>query len=336
MNCKIAHIEYYLPRKVVTNKDLLKENPGWDIEALLPKTGVHQRHIVAENETAFDLALGACRKLFDQGKVSAQEIDAVIFCTQSPDYIMPGNAFLLHNQLSLPEHALAFDINLACSGYVYGLAMAKAFFNTYPIKNLLFVTADTYSKYIHPQDKSVRLLFGDGAAATILKPSEQGGITDVRLGTYGKGYEYFMIHAGGCRMPKSSSTAQVMTDKSGNSRTQEQIVMEGFALVSLARGKVLSHIKEILDANRLKPEDIDLFIFHQASQLVLDSLQKSLDLPSQKVYNNLAQIGNTVSSSLPIAIKDALDQGRIKRGNKILLSGFGVGFSWGSAIVEWV
>ena len=335
MNCKIAHIEYYLPSKVVTNQDLLKENPDWDIQGLLPKTGVLKRHIAADGETALDLAVKACRKLFAHKQSSLQEIDAVIFCTQSPDYIMPGNAFLLHSQLDLPEHAMAFDMNLACSGYIYGLAMAKAFFNTYPIKNLLFVTADTYSKYIHPQDKSVRLLFGDGAAATILKPSKSG-IIDVKLGTYGKGHEHFMIQAGGCRIPKNASTRAVIKDKSGNSRTQEHIAMEGFALVSLVRGKVLSHIKEILEANRLKVNDIDLFIFHQASQLVLDSLQKALDLPAEKVYNNLAQIGNTVSSSLPIALKDAVDQGRIKRGDKILLSGFGVGFSWGSAIIEWV
>ena len=334
MNCKIAHIEYYLPKKTVTNQDLLKENPGWNIQGLLPKTGVLKRHIVSDGETALDLAIQACRKLFDKTQLSPQAIDAVIFCTQSPDYIMPGNAFLLHSHLELPEHALAFDFNLACSGYVYGLAMARAFFNTYPIKNLLFVTADTYSKYIHPKDKSVRLIFGDGAAATLLKPSSSG-IMDVKWGTYGKGHEHFMIQAGGCRLPKNASTRAVITDKSGNSRTKEHIAMEGFALVSLAREKVLSHIKDILEVNRLKTHDVSLFIFHQASQLVLDSLQKALGLPSEKMYNNLANIGNTVSSSLPIALKDALDQKRIKAGDKIVLCGFGVGFSWGSAILEW-
>ena len=335
MNCKIDHIEYYLPSKVVTNQDLLSENPGWDIQGLLPKTGVEKRHIAADGETALDLAVGACRKLFDQHLVSPKEIDAVIFCTQSPDYIMPGNAFLLHGQLDLPEQAMAFDINLACSGYVYGLAMAKAFFNTYPIRKLLFVTSDTYSKYIHPQDKSVRLLFGDGAAATIMTPSESG-VIDVRLGSFGKGYEHFMVQAGGCRLPKSSSTSEVIKDKSGNMRTQEHIAMEGFALVSLARGKVLSHVKDILQANRLTARDIDLFIFHQASRLVLDSLAKSLELAPEKVFSNLAYVGNTVSSSLPIALKDAVNQGRVRRGDKIVLCGFGVGFSWGSAIVEWM
>ena len=334
MNCKIAHIEYYLPEKKVTNQDLLKENPGWDIDGLLPKTGVHERRISADGETAFDLGLKACRKIFDKKIVAPEHIDAVIFCTQSPDYIMPGNAFLLHGKLDLPEHAMTFDISLACSGYVYGLAMARALLNTYPIKNLLLVTADTYSKFIYPQDRSVRLLFGDGAAATILQPSTKG-ILDVKTGTFGKGYDHFMIPAGGCRIPRSAKTKTIITDKSGNSRTQEHIVMEGFALVSLARGKVLTHIREILAANRLTVKDIDLFVFHQASQLVLDSLQKSLELPSEKVFNNLKNIGNTVSSSLPIALKDAQSQGRIKPGDKILLCGFGVGFSWGTALMEW-
>ena len=334
MNCKIAHIEYYLPEKIVTNRELLKENPGWDIDGLLPKTGVLKRHVVSSSETALDLAVHACRKLFDKAHISAGSIDAVLFCTQSPDYIMPGNAFVLHNKLDLPERALAFDFNLACSGYVYGLAMAKAFFNTYPIKNLLFVTADTYSKYIHPRDKSVRLLFGDGAAATLMQSSPTG-IIDVQWGTYGKGHEHFMIPAGGCRLPKSESTRALTTDKSGNARTPENIAMEGFALVSLARGKVLGQIKELLNTNGLSTEDIDLFVFHQASQLVLDSLQKGLDLPPKKVFNNLANIGNTVSSSLPIALKDALTEKRIKPGDKIVLSGFGVGFSWASALIEW-
>ena len=334
MNCKIAHIEYHLPEKILTNQDLLKENPSWDIDGLLPKTGIHKRHIAADGETAFDLGVKACRKIFDQKLVSTSDIDAVIFCTQSPDYIFPGNAFLLHNQLNLSEHALAFDINLACSGYVYGLSIAKAFLNTYPIKNLLFVTADTYSKYIHPKDKSVRLLFGDGAAATILKPSPNG-IIDIKLGTFGKGYEHFMIPAGGCRIPKGHQTKELITDKSGNSRTMEHIAMEGFALVSLARGKVMTHIREVLAANRLTVKDIDLFIFHQASQLVLDSIQKALEVPDEKFFNNLANIGNTVSSSLPIALKDAWDKKRVKSGDKILLCGFGVGFSWGTALLEW-
>lgn len=335
MNCKIAHIEYELPHKTVTNEDLLRENPDWDIEKLLPKTGVLNRHIAAEGETAFDLAVRACAKLFEKTGISPQSVDAVIFCTQSPDHIMPGNAFLLHRHFDLRESALTFDFNLACSGYVYGLIMAKALFAAYPIRNLLFVTADTYSKYINPKDKSVRLLFGDGAAATLLEASP-AGIIDVKWGTYGKGAEHFMIEAGGCRLPKSAATAEISTDKSGNSRSRENIAMEGFALLSLARGKVLSHIKDVLAANQLAAKDVDLFIFHQASQLVLDSLQKSLELPPEKVYNNLANVGNTVSASLPIALKDALDEKRIKPGDKIILCGFGVGFSWGSALVQWV
>ncbi len=334
MNCKIAQIEYYLPEKTVTNRDLLRENPDWNIDSLLPKTGVLKRHVAGETETALDLAVKACHKLFERSKLSPQSIDAVMFCTQSPDHIMPGNAFVLHNKLDLPERALAFDFNLACSGYVYGLAMARAFFNTYPIKNLLFVTADTYTKYIHPRDKSVRLLFGDGAAATLLLPSSTG-IIDIHWGTYGKGYEHFMIPAGGCRLPSNPQTRAVKTDKSGNARTPENIAMEGFALVALAKGKVLTQVKELLKANRLSTDDIGLFVFHQASQLVLDHMQKGLDLPAKKVFNNLANIGNTVSSSLPIAIKDALSEKRIKPGDKIVLCGFGVGFSWASAIVEW-
>jgi 3-oxoacyl-[acyl-carrier-protein] synthase-3 len=181
----------------------------------------------------------------------------------------------------------------------------------------------------------VRLLFGDGAAATLLQASPKGFI-DFQWGTFGKGYEHFMIPAGGCRLPKSPATRTLVTDKSGNARTQENIAMEGFALVSLARGKVLAQIKELMKKNNLSADDISLFVFHQASQLVLDSLQKGLDLPPNKMFNNLANVGNTVSSSLPIALKDALTAKRIKKGDKIVLCGFGVGFSWASAVIEWV
>lgn len=334
MNCKISQIEYYLPERTISNQDLLRENPDWVIDTLVTRTGVLKRHVAAENQTALDLAVKACQKLFERPGISAGSIDALIFCSQSPDHIMPGNAFLLHHKLDLPESVLAFDLNLACSGYVYGLAMARALFNTYPIKNLLFVTADTYSKYIHPRDRSLRLLFGDGAAATLLQPSESG-LIDIHWGTYGKGYQHFMIPAGACRLPSNPQTREVKADKGGGARTLENITMEGFALFALANEKVLAQVKELLNANHLSTDDITLFVFHQASQLVLDHIQKGLGLDARKVFNNLADIGNTVSSSLPIALKDALSQNRIKAGDKVVLCGFGAGFSWASAIVEW-
>ncbi len=334
-NCKIKNIEYHLPERVVTNRDLFRENPSWDQDEFVKKAGVTSRHIAHEEETALDLACVACDKIFSTSGILRSDIDGIIFCTQSPDYILPPNASVLHERLGLKDNVLAFDINLACSGYLYGLAIAKAFLNTYDLKNILLVTADTYSKYIHPHDKSVRLLFGDGAAVSLIQPGEEG-IIDIKLGSYGKGYSHFMIPAGGCRLPRSQKTKLEIHDKSNNIRTSEHIYMEGYALLSLTRSKVVRDVQQILKINALSCEDIKLFIFHQASQFVLETLTSSLGLPKEKVYNNLSNIGNTVSASIPITIKNALNEDMIKCGDKILISGFGVGFSWGSAILEWM
>lgn len=333
-NCRIAHIEYYLPAKVLTNDDLLQENPTWDVGSYISKTGVFARHIADSSETALDLALKACEALFLNYSLSPQKIDAVIFCTQSPEYILPSNASVLHGKLNLPDRALAFDIPLACSGFIYGLAIAKALICGYPIDNVLLVTADTYSKYIHEKDKSVRLLFGDGAAVTLLQSSIKGVIS-LKLGSYGKGFDHFIIPAGGCRLPKGKGTSKEFRDNSGNIRTQEHIAMEGYALLSLTRGKVIENIRQLLEENSLTTHDIDLFIFHQASKLVLDILKTSLQIREERVYSNISSVGNTVSASIPIAFKDALREQRVKKGDKILLCGFGAGFSWGSIILQW-
>lgn len=334
MNCRIAAIEYCLPKRIVTNEELFKENPDWNNDPGVGKVGVYSRHISGTDETALDLSMAACNKLLSKKGIDKKGIGAIISCTQSPDYLIPSNSYLLHSGLNLPDDAFALDINLACSGFVYALAVARSLINTYGLNNIVLVTADTYSKYIHPKDKSVRLLFGDGAAAILLEKSNRG-IIDIKLGSFGKGFNKFHIPAGGSRLPINQKTRQETKDGSGNIRTQENIYMEGFSLVSLALAKVPQNIKTLLSNNGLGFEDIRLFIFHQASQAVLDTLVKSLAIPEGKVFNNLSRVGNLVSASIPVAIKDALDQGRIGKKDKLLICGFGAGFSWGSAILEW-
>ena len=169
MGLIIESIEYYLPKIILTNNDLKKEHPNWDLENVEKKSGVYNRHIARTNETAYDLSVKACDKLFrnyDKGK-----IDGIIYCTQSPDYIMPSNSFLLHEHLDLKEEIFAFDFNHACTGYIYCLGMANAFINAGMAKEILIVTSDTYSKYINDNDRSTRVLFGDAAAVTVVKYS---------------------------------------------------------------------------------------------------------------------------------------------------------------------
>jgi 3-oxoacyl-[acyl-carrier-protein] synthase-3 len=335
MKIKITDIAYHLPENSVTNDELKRENPDWDMTLVEARSGVKKRYIARDDETALDLAIKACNKLFEGNKNTQEKIDAIIFCTQSPDYIIPPNSCILHKILDLPDDVFCLDCNIACSGYIYCIAIAQGLICSGISKNLLLVAADTYSKFIHRQDRSSRVLFGDGASVSLLELSNSSqGIIDIQCSTAGKHYDKFIIPAGGCRKPKSKETAVPKIDNSGNIRTLENIHMDGMGILTFVNTKVPKQIRSILAQNGLSLDDIDLFIFHQASKLVLDSLTRLLKISQEKVFRNLSEVGNTVSASIPISIKEALESGKISRGDKILLAGFGAGLSWGTAIVE--
>lgn len=336
MKVAIKDIEYALPGKIVTNSDLSNENPGWEMAHVEAKSGVRQRHIAADDETALDFTKIAADRMFASGKHDKNLVDAIIYCTQSPDYIMPSNAFLLHEYLNLGDDVLAFDFNLACSGYVYGLTIAKSLIAAGTATNVLLATGDTYSKYINKRDRSTRVLFGDGGSLSLISASEDGtGITDQMLSTSGKHHRKFYIPAGGCRLPQSDQTAMEEVDNSGNIRSQNDIYMDGMAVWSFIQSTVPRQIKKILSRNSLAVDDIDLYVFHQASKLTLDSLTKALKLNPEKVFFDMATTGNLVSTSIPVALKKAMSAGRIPGGSKILISGFGVGLSWGSMLIDY-
>ena len=333
MSLIINSIEYYLPETILTNEELQNECPEWDLDKVAEKSGVYQRHIAGENETAYDLSVKACDRLFQTN--DKNDIDGIIYCTQSPDYIMPSNSFLLHNYLNLTHKVFAFDFNHACTGYIYCLAMANAFVLAGMAKQILLVTADTYSKYINKKDRSTRVLFGDGAAATIVKESiERRGIIDIALGSVGSGYNKFWIPAGGLRLPKSDSTSVEIEDDGGNKRTHNDIQMDGFGVWSFINSVAPKQIESLLMRNNLEKTDVDQFVFHQASKMTLESIMRLMKLNDENVFNNIQNIGNTVSSSIPIALKDALDQQKIEIGSTLILSGFGVGLSYGAILME--
>ncbi len=330
----IEAIEWSLPSRILSNRELQSEYPDWDFARLEQRTGVLNRHVAAEGETALDLALEACRKLDAAGQLRAPEIDAVIFCTQSPDHVMPPNACLLHGALDLKRSAMAFDITLACSGYIYGLQLADSLVRSGSAKRVLLATADTYTRYINPADRATRVLFGDGAAATLISNTAGSGIRSIRCGTSGKHWDKFYIPAGGMRMPRTAETAREQTDRSGNIRSAEDITMDGMGVLSFFNSVVPPAVREMLAAHSLTIGDIDLFVFHQASQLALDSLRTALAIPQEKMLYDLRDTGNLVSASIPVALARALASGRIRRGQTVLLCGFGVGLSWGTALVD--
>lgn len=310
------------------------EHPHWEMHRIEEKAGVKNRFIAKSDETALDLAFEACKKLFaDNNELDG--VDTLIFCTQSQDYVMPPNSTILHKLLNLPDAVLAFDFNLACSGYIYGLAMAQSLLLSGMRKKVLLVTGDTYSKFINNRDRSARVLFGDGASASLIVADDSPeGILDIDCQTSGAGYDKFIIPAGGCRLPKSAETAIPYEDKSGNFRTQEEIHMNGMGILSFVTTKVPPHVKMILERNNLTIDDIDLFVFHQASKMALDSLGRLLDIPEEKLFRNIHEVGNVVSTSVPVALKHALDEGKIKKGDKVIACGFGVGLSWATTLLQ--
>jgi 3-oxoacyl-[acyl-carrier-protein] synthase-3 len=332
---RLRDIAYHLPETVVSNEMLAGERPDWDMAAVGDRSGVQQRRIAAPGETALDLAVVACRALVARSDLDLSAVDALLFCTQSPDLVMPANSHLLHAELGLGDEVLAFDYNLACSGYVYGVALVQSLIFSGMASEVLLVTADTYSRFIHPGDRSARVLFGDGAAVTWFSATaDPGGVRDVRLSSHGSGQASFHIPAGGQRTPKSAETAVEATDRSGNVRTPEHIHMDGLKVWSFINSVAPKQILGLLADNGLGLDDVDQFVFHQASRLTLDSLVKALGVDPAKVFVNLARVGNTVSASIPIALRDALDQGAARQGDLVLLSGFGVGLSYGTVLLK--
>lgn len=329
----IETIGVALPDAVVTNDDLAAENPTWRMQQAAAKAGVLERHIAALGETALDLACQACEAL--RGEGALDELDGIVFCTQTPDYVMPSNAFLLQERLGLRDEILAFDLTLACSGFVYGLAVCRGLILGGQAKRLLLVNADTYSRLIHPGDRSARVLFGDGAAATVVAAgSTRLKLLDFELWSSGRNWRKFWVPVGGFRERVDASGGAIEVDSSGNSRTRDSIHMDGLGVWSFINSVVPAQVSVLLSRNRMEIGDVDLFVFHQASALTLDSLEKLLRIPAGKSFRYLERVGNTVSASIPIALAKASEEGLLAPGMRALLSGFGVGLSAASVLVD--
>jgi 3-oxoacyl-[acyl-carrier-protein] synthase-3 len=335
MRAAIRDIASALPEQVVGNARLHAEHPAWNFAALADKSGVEQRHIAAADQTSLDLGEQACCELFAQHPELADRIDLLIFCTQTPDHVLPPNSCLLHHRLGLAERVAAFDLSHACSGFVYALSVAHAHIAAGMARHVLIVNADTYSKLIHSGDRSARALFGDGATATWVEATGQDrGVVDVECGTAGALFDKFLVPAGGCRLPRSQATAVELADASGNVRTAEHIHMSGRDILAFVNRKIPAHVDAILARNQLTHDDIDVFVFHQASAMVLDSLTRALRLPPAKEFRNLDRVGNLVSASIPLALAEIRAAGRLAPPATALLCGFGAGVSWGTAIVR--
>jgi 3-oxoacyl-[acyl-carrier-protein] synthase-3 len=333
----INDVAIALPSQVLTNDELMEGLPKNQRILLVRHTGVLRRHIAAAEQTALDLGEDACRKLFATHPLLHEQVDTLIFCTQSADHILPPNACILHGRLALHASVAAFDLPHACSAFAYAIHLARALVACGSAHHVLVVTADTYSKFIHPLDRSTRMVFGDGAAATwIGTTTDDRGVLDVVCGTLGAHYDKFLIPAGGCRQLLSDSVRnQEQCDGSGNVRSPGNIQMMGHDILSFVSSRIPDHVNELLTRNELSLDAVDWIVFHQASSVVLDTLTKQLDADPAKVLRHLEMVGNTVSASIPITLRAAMDGELIQSGQLVLLCGFGAGLSWGSALVRW-
>lgn len=332
MNAYISGISYYLPENILDNHQINQSHPEWGVDKISQKTGITKRHIASKNEFASDLAIKAAKKLFEEYNIEKSEIDFVLYCTQSPDYFLPTTACILQNGLGLSTSCGALDFNLGCSGYVYGLAVGKGLIESKIAKKILFITSETYSKFINENDKSNKTIFGDAATATLLTADEGiYKIKDFHLGTDGSGSENLIVRNGGAKF-KEEKGKDIFNEEGEYLRNDSNLFMNGGEIFSFTSNAVPKLIEKVLENNNLHFDDVDFFLFHQANKYMLDFIRKKAKIPQEKFIYYLENVGNTVSNTIPIALKE---EGINKncRG-KIILAGFGVGYSWGGCLIE--
>lgn len=321
----IKAIEYFLPAGTLTNEQLAAQFPEWGVAKIAEKTGIAVRHIAGPNECSSDLAYGAALKLFASGAVRPEAIDFVLFCTQTPDFLLPTSACVLQHRLGIPTTAGALDFNLGCSGFVYGLSLCKGLIESGQARSILLLTAETYSKLLAPEDKTVRTIFGDGGAATLVQASDSSetpvSIGPFVFGTDGAGARNLMCVRGGARSPSEGDPVD--------------LAMNGPEIFNFTIKAVPTAVNELLARDGLNLADIDLFVFHQANSYMLEHLRRKIGIPREKFVIALEQMGNTVSATIPIALRSAMESGQLRSGMRVMLVGFGVGYSWGAGLVRW-
>jgi 3-oxoacyl-[acyl-carrier-protein] synthase-3 len=322
----IGPVAIHLPERVETNDELARLFPKWDLELIYSKTGIAERHIAAPDECASDLGVAAAEKLFKQHNIDRGSIDFLLFCTQTPDYPLPTTACLMQHRLGLPTTAGALDFNLGCSGFVYGLSLADGLIRGGAAKRVLLITAETYSKYIHPEDRSLRTIFGDGAAATLIEPSAIPSLSAFAFGTDGSAADALMVNSGGAR------TAEQALQPRTRWRWESKLYMDGPGLIKLTLDTVPQTIQRVLELGKTTDAEIDFYIVHQATLKLLDTLRMEMRMDETRMPTVLREFGNTVSSTLPIMIDRMRCDGRLRRGTRSLLAGYGVGFSWAGCL----
>ena len=323
----IGPIAVHFPERCETNESLQGEFPDWDLPLIEQKTGIASRYIAAPRETASDLAVAAARKLFSVNGILPSDIDFILLCTQTPDYPLPTTACLIQDRLGIPTRAGALDFNLGCSGYIYGLSLCEGLIQSGQARNILFLTSETYSKYISPDDRSLRTIFGDAAAATLVSASDERSLTGFRFGTDGSGADTLIVADGGSRAQEDAIRPR------HRKRWTSRLYMDGPSLINFTVDAVPKLIGQVLSATDRKLDDYDHLLMHQATAKMLVQLREAIGIDTAKMPIRLKHCGNTVSSTLPILISEMRQSKEIRPEQLSMLVGFGVGWSWAGC--EW-
>src|SRR5688572_2920177 len=329
---KIIGLGHHLPEQVITNEYLstrMDTSHDWIVE----RTGIEQRRWMdPAKDTVANMAAKASRMALERAKLSEKDIDFIVFATSTSDYFFPGSGVLLQRELGLDGSIAALDIRNACSGFIYALSVADQFTKTGMYKTVLVIGAEIQSTAldISTKGRNTAVIFGDGAGAAILQPSEQPGILSTHLHSDGRYAEELYIKDPGSSRPNSERQPDQITDTS-----TYKVVMNGNQVFKHAIVRFMEVINEALTANHLKKDDINLLVPHQANLRISQYIQDKLALTNDQVYNNIMRYGNTTAASIPIAMSEAWAEGKIKENDLICLAAFGSGFTWASALIRW-
>ncbi len=333
-NIGISGISAAVPKHVVDNYAYTEHFEKEDVKEIVDKIGIKERRFASPETCSSDLCFAAAEKLIADMKIDKSEIDLLIFVSQTPDYRMPATSILLQERLGLSKSTAAFDISLGCSAFIYGLSSVYAFMQTGGFRKALLLDGETRSRIYSPKDRKTAFLFGDGGVAAIIECDEKFGESFFSLNSDGSKESLIKINAGGYRNPSSIETVQEkVVDEHGNIRTEEHGYMAGADVFNFVLLEIPKDIKSLLAFSNASTSEIDYFVFHQANSYMNTYLAKKLKLESDKVPTCIEKFGNTSSVSIPLTIVSEL-QNNLEGNKKMLLSGFGVGMSWASAILN--
>lgn len=331
LTCKIAASHYVLPKKILTNEDLFERFGEKKVRGISKLSGISERRIADDDTTAVDLGFAAADRMLESENIDRGDFDALIFVSQTGDYILPPSASVLHERLGLPETCAAFDIPMGCAAMPYAFAVAKGLAASGQCRKILLVFSDTVTKLVNPKDRSLVTLHGDGAAAFALEACPCGeGLDFAELGTDSSGWRHLIVPAGGMRTPKSPETAVETEDENGIICSQENLQMNGPAVFHFSISKIPGEIKKALQKYSESIENYSMVLLHQANRMMLDQIYAQIGVSDSQKFFFMEKVGNLSTAASPVLLAEALRSGKLENGGRVLGAAFGVGLAWGT------